>query len=159
MLTNKFIEPLEVCYLLHILLKDSHNPRVWRKISVPGHFTLTKLLEAIRTAFDWKEAPEAQFFIAAQKNKKQANLTGFKTSDRGFEKTVEEVFANNEVIFLDFNVCKSGKGAAPPPVVHDPLEYDKFKLKSPEFDDRHFSRKMINVNLKEVVQIKEFRWV
>jgi hypothetical protein len=150
MLVNKPIEPLEICYVLHIQKKNS-KPRFWRKLSIPGHFTLLKLHQAIASSFELNTP--GQFYVPDAK--KPIYVTDFDLKSKSFERTIEDVFnqhqmvqyESNSVILkiqlkakpymkLDSPFCKSGQGAT----------------------EERFSKKKVNASLSDIHQPKEFRW-
>jgi hypothetical protein len=54
--------PARHIYVLRASLRDSRPP-IWRKLSVPGNFTLEDLHEVLQIAFDWDEEHMHSFLI------------------------------------------------------------------------------------------------
>lgn len=48
-------------YQFKIKIEDIANPPVWRRITIPSHFTFLDLHYAIQVAFDWENAHLFQF--------------------------------------------------------------------------------------------------
>ena len=52
-------------YQLRIALLRT-SPHIWRRVLVPGHFTLTQLHQILRALFSWSETHPHRFLIRAK---------------------------------------------------------------------------------------------
>lgn len=64
-MTAKPISPSDPIYQIKITLRGS-KPPIWRRVLVPGHFTLYKLHQVIQMAMGWTNSHLHQFIIDGQ---------------------------------------------------------------------------------------------
>jgi hypothetical protein len=79
-------------YVLRVSLKDS-KPPIWRKLSVPGNFTLEDLHEILQIAFDWDGDHMHSFVINSREyimEQSQEMMTFF-NDDEFFDEAAERL--------------------------------------------------------------------
>lgn len=152
-------KPNEIIYQLKISLRNS-KPPIWRRILVPGKFSLYKLHEVIQIAMGWTDSHLHQFIINGEYygipspedfepmiNERRHTLYEIAGLTRKF--VYEYDFGDSwehEIVIekslppeagADYPVCIKGKRACPPEDVGGVWGYDNFlqALKDPKHDE------------------------
>lgn len=74
-MANKTVGSTDQIYQLKITLRDS-KPPIWRRVLVPGGFSLYKLHRVIQLAMGWTDSHLHQFIIDGQYSASPARTTG-----------------------------------------------------------------------------------
>lgn len=138
-------------YVLHVAIAFS-DPLIWRRIQVPGDYTLTQLHRVIQRSMGWSDAHIHQFLIGKISYEPTMNSAGIRESKR-FDEQKYRLFALEESMRFMFTyfydagqgweheitleevvpptrplnhpIVMAGERACPPESVDDIHEYQK----------------------------------